>query len=86
MPNVVVYCTQTCPYCVKALQLLEKKGVEVECLRVDQTPSLWDEIRERTGRSTVPQIFIDDYHVGGFDDMIELDLDGELDPLLKIKQ
>lgn len=83
MPEVIVYCTAVCPYCVRALNLLAKKGVEVEQIRVDQHPERHAEMVERAnGRTSVPQIFIGDTHVGGFDDIVELDIDDELDPML----
>ncbi|MDH5180693.1 MAG: glutaredoxin 3 [Gammaproteobacteria bacterium] len=82
MPKVVMYCSETCPFCRNAEKLLIKKGVSIEKKSVDEDPSLWDEIEEKTGRDTVPQIFINDKHIGGFDDLSELDMDGELDPLL----
>lgn len=82
MPNIVVYASAFCPYCRWARQLLDNKGVSYQVLDVDHDPALWQEIEQRTGRDTVPQIFIDDYHVGGFDDMSALDRRGGLDPLL----
>lgn len=83
MPDVVMYTTAHCPYCVRARNLLEKKGVAYTDLRVDDNPALRPEMIERaSGRTSVPQIFIDDFHVGGFDDMAELDVDGELDQRL----
>ncbi len=82
MPKVEMYCTAVCPYCLRARKLLEKKGVQWEEIRVDLEPDRRDEMERRAGRDSVPQIFIDDRHVGGFDDMAELDIDGELDPLL----
>jgi len=82
MPHVVMYCSDSCPYCANAEKLLTKKGVIIEKRSVDDDPSLWDEIEEKTGRDTVPQIFINDQHIGGFDDLSELEFDGELDPLL----
>lgn len=83
MPNVVMYTTAHCPYCVRARNLLDKKGVAYTDLRVDDNPALRPEMIERaSGRTSVPQIFIDDFHVGGFDDMAELDVDGELDQRL----
>ena len=82
MPHVVMYCSDTCPFCRNAEKLLTRKGVAIEKKDVDADPSLWDEIEEKTGRDTVPQIFINDKHIGGFDDLSELDMDGELDPLL----
>ncbi len=83
MSKIVMYSTAFCPYCVRAEQLLMKKGVEVEKIRVDQEPDRFDEMLEKAfGRRTVPQIFIGDTHVGGYDDLAALDMKGELDPLL----
>lgn len=83
MPNVVMYCTAVCPYCVRAEQLLLRKGVrEIEKIRVDLNPELRVAMMEKTGRRTVPQIYIGDKHVGGYDDLAALDQDGELDKLL----
>ncbi|HWS13573.1 MAG TPA: glutaredoxin 3 [Rhodocyclaceae bacterium] len=84
MPNVVMYSTAICPYCIRAEQLLHKKGVTaIEKIRVDLEPERRVEMMHRTGRRTVPQIFIGDYHVGGFDDLAALDRAGRLDPLLQ---
>lgn len=85
MPRILMYCTKICPYCVRAEQLLAKKGVDsgqIEKIRVDNHPEQRAEMMRITGRRTVPQIFIGDRHVGGFDDLSELDAAGELDPLL----
>lgn len=83
MPKIVMYCTAVCPYCVMAERLLETKGVtEIDKIRVDLQPESRAEMMERTGRRTVPQIYIDDFHVGGFDDLSALDREGRLDPLL----
>lgn len=83
MPKIVMYCTAVCPYCVMAERLLETKGVaEIDKIRVDLQPERRAEMMERTGRRTVPQIYIDDFHVGGFDDLSALDREGRLDPLL----
>ncbi|OGS90385.1 MAG: glutaredoxin 3 [Gallionellales bacterium GWA2_60_18] len=83
MAKVVMYCTAVCPYCVNAEQLLRRKGVtEIEKIRVDLQPQLRDEMIQKTGRRTVPQIYINDTHVGGFDDMAALDRAGKLDGLL----
>ena len=80
---VQMYCTEFCPYCVRAEKLLNRKGVsEIEKIRVDLQPELRDAMIEKTGRRSVPQIFINGVHVGGFDDLAELDQDGGLDPLL----
>lgn len=83
MAKVLMYSTGVCPYCVMAEKLLRAKGVaEIEKVRVDLDPARRDEMMQRTGRRTVPQIYIGDRHVGGFDDLAELDHDGGLDPLL----
>ena len=72
-----------CPYCMRAEMLLKSKGVaDIEKIRVDLDPPRRDEMMQRTGRRTVPQIYIGDTHVGGFDDLDALDRAGELDPLL----
>jgi len=68
---------------MRAEHLLNKKGVQVNKILVDQEPSEMTKMIEITGRRTVPQIFIGDRHVGGYDDLVDLDLDGELDPLLQ---
>ncbi len=82
MSNVVMYCTEVCPYCVRAERLLTSKNVSIEKIRVDLHPERREEMVQRTGRRTVPQIFIGDTHVGGFDDLALLDSKGGLDPLL----
>ncbi|WP_169197944.1 glutaredoxin 3 [Aromatoleum buckelii] len=83
MAKIRMYATNVCPYCVRAEQLLKRKGVtDIEKIRVDQDPSLRDEMIKLTGRRTVPQIFIGDQHVGGCDDLFDLDHAGKLDPLL----
>ncbi|MCP4288108.1 MAG: glutaredoxin 3 [Gammaproteobacteria bacterium] len=82
MPRVIMYTTRICPYCVRAKKLLEKKGVKIEELRIDNNRELMREMLQRSQRRTVPQIFIDDHHVGGYDDLAELNAFGKLDPLL----
>ncbi len=83
MPHVKMYCTAVCPYCVMAEKLLNKKGVtEIDKVRVDLDPKQREEMMQITGRRTVPQIFIGDRHVGGFDDLSALDAAGGLEPLL----
>jgi glutaredoxin 3 len=78
-----MYCTAVCPYCQMAERLLNKKGVtEIEKIRVDLDPAQREHMMRITGRRTVPQVFIGDRHVGGFDDLSALDAAGELDPLL----
>lgn len=81
--RVLMYSTGVCPYCVRAEQLLRARGVgEIEKVRVDLDPARRVEMMERTGRRTVPQIYIGDTHVGGCDDLIALDQAGKLLPLL----
>jgi glutaredoxin 3 len=78
-----MYSTAVCPYCVRAEKLLRERGVaEIEKIRVDLDPDRRAEMMERTGRRTVPQIFIGKTHVGGCDDLIALDQAGKLLPLL----
>jgi glutaredoxin 3 len=82
-PKVVVYLTGWCPYCTRAKQLLERKGVDFEEIDVDARPEARKEMTARSGRSSVPQIFIGATHVGGCDDLHELEASGRLDTLLK---
>lgn len=84
MARILMYSTAICPYCVRAEQLLRRKGVEeIDKVRIDLEPERFQEMMERAkGRRTVPQIFIGDVHVGGYDDMVELEMAGELDSLL----
>jgi glutaredoxin 3 len=83
MPVVTMYSTAVCPYCVQAERLLKAKGVaEITKLRVDLEPGLREAMMQRTGRRTVPQIYIGDVHVGGYDDLVALERSGRLDPLL----
>ena len=78
-----MYTTAVCPYCVRAERLLESKGVKIEKIRVDLDPEQKATMMQKTGRRTVPQIYVGDTHVGGFDDLYALDQAGRLDPLLK---
>ena len=83
MPPVKIYTTATCPYCIRAKQLLAQRGVAAyEEIRVDLDPPRRAEMMQITGQRTVPQIFIGDTHVGGCDDLVELDRTGGLLPLL----
>jgi glutaredoxin 3 len=83
MDNILMYTSAVCPYCMNAERLLASKGVkDINKIRVDLQPEKRDEMIAKTGRRTVPQIFIDDRHIGGFDDLRALDLAGGLDPLL----
>jgi glutaredoxin 3 len=82
-PKVVIYSTGWCPYCARAKQLLESKGVDFEEIDVDARPEARAEMMTRSGRRSVPQIFIGVTHVGGCDDLHELEASGRLDTLLK---
>lgn len=83
MKHVKIYATQACPYCQRAKQLLQRRGVtEMEEIRVDLHPEEREVMASITGRRTVPQIFIGETHVGGCDDLVALDLRGGLAPLL----
>jgi glutaredoxin 3 len=83
MIPVVMYTSEYCPYCVQAERLLARKGItDIEKIRVDLEPSRRVEMMQKTGRRTVPQIYIGDRHVGGFDELAALERAGQLDPLL----
>ena len=82
-PKVVMYTTGWCPYCTRARELLKNKGVVIEEIDVDARPDARTEMMARSGRRTVPQIFIGETHVGGCDDLHELEASGRLDTLLK---
>ena len=83
MAKIRMYATAVCPFCVRAEMLLRSKGVtEIEKIRVDLDPRQREEMMQRTGRRTVPQIYIGDTHVGGFDELAALEHAGQLDPLL----
>ena len=82
MAKVVMYATGWCPYCERARALLTRKGVACEEIDIDAAPSRREEMMTRSGRRTVPQIFIGEVHVGGSDDLHALDARGGLDPLL----
>jgi glutaredoxin 3 len=82
MPRVVMYTSQVCPFCIRAKRLLQSKDVELEEIRIDRDRKQRRIMIERTRRHTVPQIYIDDFHVGGFQDLAALDAQGELDRLL----
>ena len=84
MPPITMYSTAVCPYCVRAERLLRAKGVtEIDKVRVDLEPSRRVEMVQRTGRRTVPQIFIGDTYVGGCDELYALEHEGRLAPLLE---
>ena len=82
MANVFMYTTAICPYCVNAKKLLAQKGVDVNEIRVDQNPQLRTEMMQKSGQRTVPQIWIGEFHVGGFTDLLALEKQGKLDNLL----
>lgn len=84
MATVLVYTTSYCPYCTRAIQLLERKGVDYEARRVDLDASEREVMVARSHRDTVPQIFIGAHHVGGYDDLARLNASGELDRLLSL--
>ena len=83
MSSVVLYTTQFCPFCVRAKSLLDSKGVQYTEFAVDHDSQLRQEMMERSGRRTVPQIWIGEQHVGGFDDLYALERQGQLDNLLE---
>ena len=83
MANIVMYTTASCPFCMNAERLLVNKGVKnINKIRVDLEPELRLEMMEKTGRRTVPQIYIDERYIGGFEELRALDLAGNLEPLL----
>jgi glutaredoxin 3 len=79
---VTMYSTDTCPYCMMARRLLTGKGVSAQEIKVSQDRALLQQMMARSGRRTVPQIFIGDLHVGGYDDLLALERQGKLDALL----
>jgi glutaredoxin 3 len=81
--RVLMYCTSACPFCQAAERLLVEKGVKIDKVRVDLDPSRRAEMQKMSGRRTVPQIWIGERHIGGCDDLYDLDRQGGLDPLLK---
>ena len=83
MPNVVIYTTARCPYCLRAKALLDSKNVAYEEIPVDGNPTLRAEMASKAGRTSVPQIWIGERHIGGCDDLVALERAGRLDPLLQ---
>lgn len=83
MPEILIYTTAVCPYCVAAKNFLKSRGASWNEVRVDIEPARRDEMRARSRRTSVPQIFIGDRHVGGYDDLVALDRAGGLKPLLE---
>lgn len=82
MAKVTIYTKIACPYCERALALLERKGAEVVNIEAASKPDIRAEMNARSGRNTFPQVFVGDTHVGGCDDLLALDAKGGLDPLL----
>ena len=82
MKKIIIYSTRICPYCVRAKNFFSKKNIEYTEIMIDRDPEQMRIMMEKSGRQSVPQIFIGDYHVGGFDDLIENDMDGKLEGLL----
>tara|TARA_X000000368_G_scaffold233859_1_gene184756 strand:+ start:263 stop:517 length:255 start_codon:yes stop_codon:yes gene_type:complete len=83
MKKVVIYSTKICPFCVRAKNFFAKREIIYEDIMVDQDHEQLQIMMEKSKRQSVPQIFIGDYHVGGFDDLVEHDMDGKLEDLLK---
>ena len=81
--SVTLYTTRFCPYCIRARGLLDSKGVEYKDIAVDGSPQLRREMSDRSGRTSVPQIWIGERHIGGYDDMARLESQGRLDELLQ---
>ena len=84
--KVLMYCTAACPFCQAAERLLADKGVAIDKIRVDLEPARRAEMMQKSGRRTVPQIWIGERHIGGCDDLYDLERQGGLDPLLKAGQ
>ena len=83
-PKVIIYSGRFCGYCTAAERLFQSKKVEYELIKVDESPEQFEHMMEITGRRTIPQIFIGDSHVGGFDDLTALNQSGKLDDLLSV--
>ena len=83
VPHIVIYSKSWCPYCERARSLLSRKGVSFVEIDIEVQPEQREEMIRRSGRRTVPQIFIGERHIGGSDDLYELDAAGGLDPLLQ---
>ncbi|WP_022705804.1 MULTISPECIES: glutaredoxin 3 [Paracoccus] len=82
-PRIEIFTTRTCPFCIRAKQLLNQKGVSYEETDVGADPALREAMTKRAGKRSVPQIFVGDFHVGGCDELYAMDRAGKLDPLLK---
>ena len=85
-PKIVMYAADWCGYCARARRLLDSKGVAYQEIDVDLVPGAAQEAKARSGRSSIPQIFINDEHIGGSDELHALDADGRLDTLLKVTE
>lgn len=83
MNNIIIYSTRICPYCVAAKRLLQQKGLEYQDIMIDQDIAQREIMMKKSGRTSVPQIFINDQHVGGFDDLNAMNRSGQLDNMLK---
>lgn len=83
MSEIIVYANQSCPFCVRARKLLDAKGLDYELIDVTGSPDLWSQMEARSGRNTIPQVFVKGQHVGGFDDLYAADQSGQLDEMLK---
>lgn len=83
MSEIIVYANQSCPFCIRAQKLLNAKGLSYEWIDVTGSPDLWAQMEERSGRNTIPQVFVKGQHVGGFDDLYAADQSGRLDEMLK---
>jgi glutaredoxin 3 len=86
MAKILIYTTKICPYCIMAKRLLDKKGVSYTEINVDGEPQLREEMMQKTNRRTVPQIYIGDVHVGGFDELYALEQQKKLDNLLSASE
>lgn len=82
MKEITIYTTRTCPYCIRAKHLLDEKGLNYQEIAVDGNRELRAQMAEKAGRTSVPQIWIDDFHVGGCDDLMALNRSGQLDQIL----
>ena len=83
MTQVTIYTKPYCPYCIRAVSLLEKKGIDFTEIEAAFDPEKRAEMMQRSGRTTFPQIFVGDLHIGGCDDLMALEREGRLDPLLQ---
>lgn len=83
-PIIIIYSSRFCGYCTAAERIFQSKDADYELMKVDDDPAQFEHMMEISGRRTVPQIFIDDYHVGGFDDLFSLNQSGKLDELLSV--